>query len=541
MRMKTGVLQAGLTAIALTLAGCGGGDSSQGVPGDRLLRSIGAKPDTVDPHKAEGTWENDVIGDMLIGLFTEDVNGRPVPGIAESWDVSEDGLVWTFKLRPANWSDGQPVTAYDFEFAMRRMLDPNTNGAVYASLLYVLKNAQSVNSGDVPTTDLGVKAMDANTLELTLEYPAPYLPGLLKHYVSFPVPKHVVEVHGDGWTRPENIVVNGPYKLTEWRTGDFLRSEKNPGFFDAENVCFREVIYHPYSDQDAVIRMAQDGKIDISNQFPSRRRAELEQSLPGWPRVFPMMSTTYVALNTEEAPFNDVRVRQALAMSLDREFMTNEVMSAGQTPAYSFVPEGMNDYPESASFAWKDLPRAERLVQAKALLEDAGFGPDNPLKFEYFHRSTGENPKVAPVIQANWNEIADWMDVSIRRVETRVLYNQLQQADFIAADAGWVADYNDAYNFLYLLDSRTGAMNYGQYNNPAYDALIDQSSVERDPAARAELLKQAEQIILDDAPIIPMWSPGRQYLVNPKITGFEPNLEDIHRSRYMCREGLGTE
>ncbi|MBB35180.1 MAG: peptide ABC transporter substrate-binding protein [Hirschia sp.] len=536
MARKTAFMAAALSAVALTLTACGGGGSE--TDATTLRRSIGASPKSVDPHKAEGTWENDVIGDMFIGLFTEDVEGNPIPGMAESWTTSDDGLVWTFKLRDANWSDGQPVTARDFQFGMRRILDPKSTGSAYGSLLYVLKNAQKVNSGELPVEELGVKIIDDKTLEVTLEYPAPYLPGLLKHYVSFPVPAHVVSELGSGWVKPENIVVNGAYKLDEWRTGDFLRSVKNPGFYDAENVCFNEIVYFPYSDHGAVVRMAQTGKLDMANAFPNERYEELKESLPGWPRVFSMMTTTYVSLNNQQAPFDDKRVRQALSMAIDREYITEKVMGAGQTPVYGLVPKGMRNYPEGAQITWKGLSRADRLVEAKRLLEEAGFGPDNPLKFEYIYRSTGENPKAAPVIQANWLEIADWVQPEIRRVDTQVLYKQLQQGDFEASDAAWVADYNDAFNFLYLFDSRSGPMNYGNYSNPEFDALIDKSHLQLDPVARAKTLRAAEQVLMDDSAMIPMWTPGRQYLVNPDITGFEPNVEDIHRSRYMCRKSL---
>ncbi len=526
---------AGIALMTLSACGGGGGNSSEDT---MLRRSVGANPDTMDPHKAEGTWENDIIGDMLVGLFTEDVKGQPVKGMAASYEVSEDQLTWTFTLRDANWSDGQPVTAYDFEYGMRRMLDPSTIGAVYASLLYPLKNALAVNAGDMPIEALGVRAIDDKTLEVQLENPAPYLPGLFKHYVSFPVPKHVVEAHGDQWTRPENIVVNGAYKLAEWRQGDFVRSVKNPQFFDAENVCFEQVVYFPYSDHDAVVRMAQTDKLDIANAFPNERLEELKKVLPGWPRLYPMMSTTYVALNFEAPSMQDQRVRNALAMALDREYLTDEVMASGQTPSYGLVPDGMANYPNGAKFDWMGTSREELLTQAKALLQEAGYGPDNPLEFEYNFRSTGENPKVAPVLQANWREIADWVQPKIQRIETRVLYNKLQQSDFETSDAGWVADFNDPFNFLYLLDSRTGAMNYGNYQNAEFDALIDKSNVELDPAKRSALLLEAEELILDDVAVIPVFSPGRQYLVNPEITGFEGNVEDIHRSRYMCREGL---
>ncbi|MBI1339229.1 peptide ABC transporter substrate-binding protein [bacterium] len=520
----------------LILAACGGPSNRDAPPESQLRRGIGTSPDSLDPHQAEGTWANDVIGDMFIGLFTENEKSEPIPGVAESWTVSDDGLVWTFKLKPWEWSDGVPLTADDFVFSFRRLLDPKTTGAVYASLQYGIKNAREVNGGELPPEALGVRAIDPQTLEITLTAPAPYLPGLLKHYTAFAVPKHVVETVGEKWTDPANIVVNGPYKLVEWRTGDFIRSVVNERFPGAADLCFKELVYYPRSDHDAMVRLAQTGDIDMNNSFPTGQLAEVERKLPGWPRISPMMATTYIVANTKRAPFDDTRVRKALAMAMDREFVTDVILKGGQIPSYNFVPAGMNGYPETARFTWADMPRDQRLAEARALLEQAGYGPSRPLEFEFIHRSTGDNPRIAPALQDSWATIADWVRPQIRQVETQVLYNQLQQKDYEIADTGWVADYNDAYNFLYLLDSRTGPMNYGDYSNPAYDALLDQANNELDLTKRAALLKQAEQLILDDAAVMPLLNRVTQMLVNPDITGYADNPEDIHRAWFMCRK-----
>jgi oligopeptide transport system substrate-binding protein len=529
----------GIAAAALALSACGGPSTSGGASAasdTTFRRGVGSNPDSVDPHKAQGTWENDVIGDMFIGLFTDDAKAHPVPGVAESWVVSEDQKTWTFKLRKTNWSDGTPVTAKDFEFALRRLEDPKTLGAVYASLQYPIMNAQAVNGGKVPPEDLGVKALDDYTLEIKLEYPAPYLPGLLKHYTAFPVPKHAVEKFGDQWTRPENIVVNGPYKLVEWRSGDFLHLKKNDAFDDAANVCFTDVIFYTQADHDAMVRRAEAGEIDMNNSFPTGQLEQTEKRLPGWPRVAPMMSTTYLSANQTKAPFNDARVRKAMALAVDREHITRNILKGGEIPAYSFVPEGMNGYPKPAEFAWKSMPLDQRRAEAKALLEQAGYGPNKPLEFEYIYRASGNNPRIAPVLQENWGKIAEWVKPEIRQVDAKDLYKAMQQKDYILSDGGWVADYNDAYNFLYLLDSRTGPMNYGGYSNPAYDRLIDASNVELDPAKRADILKQAEQLMLDETATIPVLVRVTQDIVSPDITGYEDNPEDIHRTRYMCRK-----
>jgi oligopeptide transport system substrate-binding protein len=540
MRPRSRVFIA-IAAAALALSACGGPSpsSSSAASETTFRRGVGANPDSVDPHKAQGTWENDVIGDMFIGLFTDDAKAQPIPGIAESWTVSEDQLTWTFKLRRTNWSDGAPLTAKDFEYSMRRLEDPKTLGAVYASVQYPIKNAQAVNGGSLPLDQLGVRAIDDYTLEVKLEYPAPYLPGLLKHYTAFPVPKHAIDKHGDQWTRPENIVVNGPFKLAEWRSGDFIRLVKNESFDDAANVCFTEVIVYTQSDHDAMVRRAEAREIDMNVSFPTGQFEQTEKRLPGWPRVSPMMATTYIAANNTKAPFNDARVRKALALSIDREHITTNILKGGEIAAYSFVPEGMNGYPKTAEFGWKGQALDQRRTEAKALLEQAGYGPNKPLEFEYLYRASGNNPRIAPVLQENWARIAEWVKPEIRQVETKDLYKQMQSKDFILSDAGWVADYNDPYNFLYLLDSRTGPMNYGGYSNPAYDKLIDQSNVELDPAKRADILKQAEQLMLDQTGVIPVLVRVTQDIVSPDITGYEDNAEDIHRSRYMCRKKAG--
>jgi oligopeptide transport system substrate-binding protein len=540
MRPRSTVL-IGIAAAALALSACGGpSSSSSSVASETTFRrGVGANPDSVDPHKAQGTWENDVIGDMFIGLFTDDAKAQPIPGVAESWTVSEDQLTWTFKLRKTNWSDGAPLTAKDFEYSLRRLEDPTTLGAVYASIQYPIKKAQAVNSGSLPLDQLGVKAIDDYTLEVKLEYPAPYLPGLLKHYTAFPVPKHVIDKVGDQWTRPENIVVNGAYKLAEWRSGDFIRLVKNESFDDAANVCFTEVIVYTQSDHDAMVRRAEAREIDMNNSFPTGQLEQTEKRLPGWPRVSPMMATTYLSANQTKAPFNDERVRKAIALAIDREHITKNILKGGEIPAYSFVPEGMNGYPKPAEFSWKSMTLDQRRAEAKTLLEQAGYGPNKPLEFEYLYRASGNNPRIAPVLQENWTRIAEWVKPEIRQVETKDLYKQMQSKDYTLSDGGWVADYNDPYNFLYLMDSRTGAMNYGGYANPAYDKLIDASNVELDPAKRAEILKQAEQLMLDETATIPVLVRVTQDIVSPDITGYEDNAEDIHRSRYMCRKKAG--
>ncbi len=529
------------SVLALTLAACGGGGPANPEEEARTLRrGISANPDSLDPHRVSSQWENIIIGDMMMGLFTDSAAGKPVPAMAENWKVSEDGLVWTFRLREGlKWSDGVPLTAQDFVFSFRRLQDASLGGQ-YASMLHLIKNARQVNEGILPPEEMGVRAIDDLTLEITLEYPAPYLPGLLKHYASFPVPQHVVEEFGLQWTRPENIVVNGPYKLVSWRIGDSVIVERNPNWYgDEAGLCFDKVVYYPYTDLDAVERFIETGRLDINNAFAGQKKTELDRRFPGWVRTSPSVATTYWSFQMEKAPFDDVRVREALSLALDREFMVGQVLTPGFIPAYSLVPPGIDNYrTKEAQVAWADMPREERLVRARTLLEAAGFGPNNPLRFTYIYRATSDNPKVAPVADSNWRDIAPWVQPSIELQDTKVLYERLRQKNFEVADGAWIADYNDPYNFLYLLDSRTGQQNYSNYANREYDAKLDQANQILDLDARANLMIEAEQMMLDDFPITPMWFQVNQNLVDPTLTGWEENAEDRHRSQYFCRAEL---
>ena len=520
---------------ALASAGCGR-PADDGVP--TLRRGISAQVKTLDPHQSSAAWENIVIGDMMIGLMTDGVDGRPVPGMAVDWETDESGLLWTFTLGDYVWSDGVPVTAHDFEYAMRRIQDPMI-ASQYASLLWIIKNAQAVNALEMPPEALGVRALDEKTLEIELEVPAPYLLGMLTHYTTFPVPRHAIEQHGSAWIQPQNIVVNGPYKLVYWRTADQLAVELNPTGFGASEACFHRVVYFEIDNETAVENKIAAGELDINNAFSGPRQAEIEARFPGWVRTYPGLLTTYYSFNQRTPPFDDLRVRKALAMALDREFMVRNVLTPGFIPAYSFVPPGMNNYDvERPSVSWMGMPRADRLIEARRLLEEAGFGPQNPLRFEYIHRSTGDNPKVAPVAQQNWAEIAPWVQPVIVRQDTQVLYERLRQADFTVSDGGWLADYDDPLNFLYLLLSDTGAQNYGGYANPEFDRLIHEGNRELDLQRRAEIFAQAEKLMLEDHPITPMWFQVTQDLVDPTLTGWAGNAKNNHRSRFLCRPGM---
>lgn len=525
--------KAGGLAAAASLGACA---NAKVVGFDKARRSLDianqGEPLSLDPHKASGTWENNIIGNMLIGLTTENAKSEPVPGMAERWETSEDGLIWTFYLRRAQWSDGEACDAHDFEFAFKRILDP-ANLAEYAAILYPIKNAQAVNSGELAPSEVGVRAIDDLTLEIQLEHPAPYFPQILKHYTAYPAPKHLVERHGDDWVQPENIAVNGPYKLVKWWSNYIVHLERNPSFYDAPNVVLEHLYFYPSNDVNAAARKVMSGEAGWSTRFPSNQVEELRRALPGFVRVAPYLTCNYFSFNTTRPPFNDVRVRRALTMAYDNAWVAANIYRTGEQPAYSFVPPGIADYPPDARYPWADWPLERRRAEALRLLQDAGYGPSRPLSFEFSHRNTSDNPRVAVVVQNHWRAIAPWVTVELRGVETQVHYANLRAKNFDVGDGGWIADYNDAKTYLFLLETRTGPQNYSGYSNPEYDRMMHESDFEPDAARRAQIMSQAEQLMLNDAPICMSVFINSTNLVHPDLTGYEDNLEDIHRARWF--------
>ena len=528
---------AGLTAAG-SLGACAG---SRVIGFDKANKSLdianSSEPLSLDPHKATGSWENNILGNLFIGLTTENAGSEPIPGMAERWEVSEDLLTWTFYLRRATWSDGEACDAHDFEFAFRRILDPATL-AQYAPILYPIKNAQAVNNpgegvAPLPPDQVGVTAIDDLTLEIRLEYPAPYLPQLLKHYTAYPIPKHLYERVGEEWVKPDNMVTNGPYTLKRWWSNYIIHIEKNPLFYDAENVTLEHLYFYPQNDVQAAARRVMSGEAGWSTRFPSNQVEVLRRDLPGFVRVSPYLTCNYFSFNTTRPPFNDVRVRQAMSMSYDRDFVASQIYRTGERPAYNFIPEGVFGYPGGPRYRWADQPLAERKREAERLLRAAGYGPNNPLRFAFSHRNTSDNPRVAVVAQNDWNSIAPWVTVELRGVENQVHYANLRAKNFEVGDGGWIGDFNDAKNFLFLFESRTGAQNYPGFNIAAYDDLVNRSDFEIDAAVRADMMLRAEQLLLDEAPICTSVFINSTNLVHPDITGYVDNVEDIHRARWF--------
>ncbi|WP_128291137.1 peptide ABC transporter substrate-binding protein [Afifella aestuarii] len=498
-------------------------------------RGNDADPETLDQHKTSTISEANVLRDLYEGLVVYSSSAKVVPGVAESWETSDDGLTWTFHLRDdAKWSNGEPLTAGDFVFSYQRIINPET-GAKYANILYPIKNAEAANSGKVPPEEIGVKALDEHTLQFTLENQTPYFLELLTHQTSLPVYPPAVKEFGTDFVQPENMVSNGAYTLQEFTPNSRIVLVKNKNFHDADNVAIDKVIYIPFEDRSACLRRFEAGEVQSCSDIPTEQMKYVKDTLGDEVHIVPYLGNYYYAVKADKEKLSDVRVRQALSMAIDREFIADEIWAGAMLPAYSLVPPGIGNYGEPAYADYKDMDPLDREDKAIELLEEAGYGKDNPLSVEIRY-NTGENHQnTATAIADMWKNIG--VKTTFVTADGATHYAYLRdKGDFDIARAGWIGDYSDPQNFLFLVESNNPGFNYANYNNPEYDALMEKAEETSDLDERAEVLKQAETIFMRDLPFIPILYYSSLSLVSDKLQGWEDNLVNVHGTRWMSLE-----
>jgi oligopeptide transport system substrate-binding protein len=491
-----------------------------------------AEPQSLDPIKAAGSWDGRIASAMFEGLMKLNAKGDPVPGMAENWTTSEDGRTWTFTLRDASWSDGVPVTAEDFLAAFIRLLTiepaPTT-----VDLLFPIVNAKEVREGTAPVNSLGVRALDDKTLEFKLKHPVPYFLQLMALFTSSPLPRHAFDKYGEDWIKAENIVVNGAFKLARWKPGDFVHLVRNPDYWNNSTVCLNNVYLFPTTDFVAAERQIRTGDLDIQLGFSGPRLAEIKRVMPDTVQIAPMIRSDFLVFNHRKPLFGDVRVRRALSLAIDREFIANEVLSDGSTPAFGFVPPTTPGYPSTSRLRWKNELRNKRLAEARALLEEVGHGPSKPFTFRILFSSGGDGPRFAPVLQQNWRDIAPWVQPTIEGAETAVHIRNLRAGDFDVGWSIWGSLYADASEHLSTLESGASA-NFGGYSNQKFDATLERARRTTDPFKRVSHLLEAEQMLLDEDAIAPLFFASARNLVNPRVTGWENNAMNVHPIELLC-------
>ncbi len=512
--------------LLFTVSGCNRADQqgSRAAAGAGHVRYLNFhnwnEPEYLDPSMVAGRYESSIARNIFEGLVQHDPKDTsPHPAGAERWTISSDGLVYTFFLRKAaRWTDGKPVTAHDYVYAWERALNPKT-GSRYAFALYHVKNGHAYNTGKLTDpAQLGMRAKDDYTLEVTLEHPAPYLIGFLCYPAFFPVPRWAVEQHGAKWTLPEHIVTNGPFMMKTWVPYKEILTVKSPTYWNAAQVKLPGVRYLPVEDKETALKMYEAGELDVLWELPT---AKLQQLMKRPDYVGARWNTAdYLRVNVTKPPFNDVRVRQALAMAIDRETLVNQYMQRTKLPAQSLVPAGMPGYTPAHGHGFNP-------TRAKQLLAEAGFtDPSTFPAFEIHYNTDEENQLLAQVLQQMWKQHLG-LTVRLHNEEWKSYTKTQQLLHYDVSRAGWVGDYNDPHTYLELFTSES-SINMTGWKNAEYDALIAKSTMERDPARRFGYLQQAESLLLNEAPVIPVYVEILHMLVKPYVKGFYGNLMDVH-------------
>ena len=495
-------------------------------------RGNGEEPETLDPHLGQGVPTANVVRDLYEGLTTTAPDGRIIPGAALHWDISRDGLTYTFYLDPqAAWSNGDPLTAADFVWSWQRVVAPRT-AASYGRMLAPVRNAEAIFAGVAPPDQLGVSALNEKTFQVELDDPTPYFLGLLAHPTTYPVHRASLERHGSAHVRPGNLVSNGAFILDDWQVRSRIELVRNPHYRKADEVIVERVVFYPFEDENTEFNRFRAGDLHWTYRVPSNQFRWLRKNLSEALMVSPWFGSYFFAYNLTREPFKDnLELRRALSLAIDRGIITERVSQFGEIPTFNLVPPGLPNYqpPEREEAAWT---QAEREDEARRLFAAAGYGESNPLTVELRYNTSENHRKIAIAIAAMWKQV---LGVRTRLIneEFRVfLQNRAQRQVTEVFRAGWIGDYQDAFTFLELFHSSHGRNDPG-YANPRFDRLLDQIASERVPSRRRNLMAEAERMVLADQVILPVYVYVTRRLIDPRLKGWEENIMDHHLTRYM--------
>ncbi|MCG7628898.1 peptide ABC transporter substrate-binding protein [Epibacterium sp. MM17-32] len=471
-----------------------------------------------DPQVVEGVVGSEVVRDLFEGLYNQDADGNNVPGVALSHEVSEDNMTYTFKLRDtAKWSDGKPVTAGDFVYAWQRAVDPELASpyAWYMELMSI-QNASAIIAGEKPITDLGVSAPDDQTLVVQLSQPLPYFDKMVTHATTFPAPKWAIDEHGKSWTRPENMVSNGAYVLTEHVLKERSVRERNPMYWDNDKTVIDKVVTLNIGDEAQGLTRYRAGEVD-KTEIPAGQYPTLKEEFPDEAYALPRLCNYYFTFNVESGPeaFKDARVRQALSYAIDRSVITDAVLQGGQFPAFTFTPGATADF-EVPEVPYATMTQAERDAKAKELLAEAGYGPDGEkLAFNYLYNTSESHQQVAIVASQMWKQKLG-IDVTLENQEWKVFLETRGNQNFDMARGAWCGDYNEASTFLDLLTTPSG-YNDGKYSNEKVDALMTEAKSSQDTTP---LYAEVEKILADEMPVVPVYHYSTNIMLSSNIKGW---------------------
>jgi ABC-type oligopeptide transport system substrate-binding subunit len=518
-----------LLICALAINACGGGDpaSTESV----LHRGTGEEPESLDVHKSSSTEAGHVQRDIGEGLVGYSRTGELVPAAAVSWTVSDDSTEYLFSLRPeGRWSNGDPVTASDFVYSYRRLVDPET-AAVYVESISDVRNATEIIAGDEAANSLGVEAVGSHTLQIQLRRPVPYFIGLLAHPSMFPVHRGSIEAHGDAHARPGNMVSNGAYELVNWEVGSYIEIARNEDYWNNDQTAIDRVRHYVTPEPMVELNRYRAGELHVTRTIPPGSFAQMKEARPGEVRVSPALGVYYYGFNMTKPPFSEnPKLREALSLAVDRSVIV-ELVGRGEAVAYSFVPNGITNY-EPSTYSWANSTQDERNRTAQQLYREAGYGEMNPLKTEIRYNTHETHRQIAVAVQSMWNTVLG-VEATLVNEEFQVLLANMQAKDVTQVfRANWAGDYNDAHTFLSNLESDNPA-NFTGYASDDFDSLMERAAAQTAPARRRVFLEQAEQEMLDDHPLIPIYFYVNRGMVSPKVRGWGDNVLNYHYSQHL--------
>ncbi|WP_263067478.1 ABC transporter substrate-binding protein [Enterobacter huaxiensis] len=496
-----------------------------------LVRNNGSEPSSLDPHKVESDVEFNIISDLFEGLVSVSPQGDIQPRLAEKWE-NKDNTVWTFHLRPGiAWSDGTAITAEDIVWSWQRLVDPKTASpyASYPGNMHIVNGADIAQGKKAPDT-LGVKAVNDTTLEVTLTQPNAAFLAMLAHPSLVPVDKVLIGRFGDKWTKPEHFVSSGAYKLSQWVVNERIVAERNPRYWDNEHTVINKVTYLPVTSEASDVNRYKAGEIDIVYTVPINQFAQLKKTLGSELDVSPQLATYYYEFNTTRPPFNDVRVRKALNMALDKDIIAEKVLGQGQRPAWLISQPDIGGVklqnPDYASW-----PMDKRIAEAKKLLAEAGFNGDHPLSFNLLYNTSESHQRIAIAASSMWKKNLG-VEAKLQNQEWKTMLDTMHTHNFDAVRYAWIADYDDAATFLN--NFRTGdSENTSQYSNPDYDKALVEAAKAKTPEERGKFYQQAEDLLGRDVPAIPVYHYVRTHLVKPWVGGFTPDKLGYYYTKDM--------
>jgi oligopeptide transport system substrate-binding protein len=530
-----------LACAVFALAGCGGGgkdddaasntgsDRPASLEGTTLRRGNGPEPETLDPQLARTDAAFNILRDLFEGLTAIGPDGAAVPGAAESWTVSADGLEYTFRLRDGlRWSNGDPVAAEHFVAGMRRLVDPATVSP-YAHFIDPIVNAPGIVAGKQPPASLGVEAPDARTVIVRLTAPAPYLLGLLAQPPTFPVHAASLARNGAEYARPGKLVSNGAFQLADWVLGSHVEARRNAHYWNDGATKLERVRYLHIADTGAELRQYRANELDFTYVVPPQQFQWIRQHLGGELHVSPQLSVYYYGFNLERAPFKgNPGLRRALSLVIDRERLVTAVTGVGEAPAYGWVPSGVWNYTPQ-QFDYASRPYADRVAEARALYAKAGYSVQRPLAVELRYNTGDQHNRLAVAVAAMWKETLG-VETTLYAEEFRTLLENVRAGKAQVFRSSWVGDFNDAYTFAQLLQTGFG-INQTRYSNPRYDALLASAVAEADVVKRRVLLEEAERVMLADHPVLPLYFYVNKHLVKPWVRGWIDNVMNVVYSK----------